>query len=335
MNQKHIQEIDFLDSPYKIIELRKLILYRQTSIADNTSWRFVPDDYTFANSSDPLNEQFPETVVVDPLTSEEITGLVAMKTGDVNCTADPSMVRGSGQVSQDRGQYRTLNLIYENKNLKAGETIQLSLTAEAFNAIVGFQFSLAYDETSLELVDLKGTDALPSLNTKNFVTMDGHIRCSWNVAAGQDLKEEAAIVDLTFKAKADGRLSDLLWMEDADLVAEAYVENYEEIEITNLQLLAREKTTTAVEGAIKLYQNTPNPFTTQTTIRFHLPETTRASVTVYDLNGRVIANVADGQFAKGDHQLTLQADQFQAAGIYFYELKTPTEKTSQKLVLMY
>lgn len=98
---KHIDEIEFLDSPYKIIaadvnnsstvdqqdlaDLGSLIDFTLTSFPNNTSWRFIPSDYIFPNPADPFMTSFPEVSNINNLTND-ITDLdfIAIKVGDVS-----------------------------------------------------------------------------------------------------------------------------------------------------------------------------------------------------------------------------------------------------------
>ncbi|MDX1911524.1 MAG: hypothetical protein SFV22_08575 [Saprospiraceae bacterium] len=76
---------------FDIVLLRKMILGVDTAFANNTSWRFVPANYTFSNPLNPFTAPFPETLAVqvlsDPMTGLDFTGI---KTGDVNNSASPN-----------------------------------------------------------------------------------------------------------------------------------------------------------------------------------------------------------------------------------------------------
>lgn len=102
--QKHILDVQPLESPYKIIaadinasnivstfdllKLRKLILGVDPELETNTSWRFVLQDYVFGNVEFPLQESFPEIKVIQQLDGDMQVDFVGMKVGDVNDTAN-------------------------------------------------------------------------------------------------------------------------------------------------------------------------------------------------------------------------------------------------------
>lgn len=101
---KHILAIDPLDSPYKriaadvnrsgsittldLIQMRRLILNIYTEFPDNTSWRFIDQDYVFPQPENPWVEFFPELININDLIGEELNaGFIGIKIGDVNGSA--------------------------------------------------------------------------------------------------------------------------------------------------------------------------------------------------------------------------------------------------------
>ena len=65
-----------------------------------------------------------------------------------------------------------------------------------------------------------------------------------------------------------------------------------------------------------LMQNYPNPFNPSTQIDFDVPFAGQVSLVVYDIVGREIAVLANGQLEPGHHSATWNAAQ-QASGVYF------------------
>ena len=72
-------------------------------------------------------------------------------------------------------------------------------------------------------------------------------------------------------------------------------------------------------GSVALEQNYPNPFNPTTTITFHLPERRTVLLALYDMLGREIARLAEGEYAAGTHRVVLDASAL-AAGTYVYRL---------------
>jgi len=85
-------------------------------------------------------------------------------------------------------------------------------------------------------------------------------------------------------------------------------------------------------GQVEL-RSSPNPFTTQTTIRFDLPQAGRVRLTVHDVTGREVARLLDGWVDAGHHFATLRADHL-PSGVYWYHLDTGKSRSEIRGVLM-
>lgn len=78
-------------------------------------------------------------------------------------------------------------------------------------------------------------------------------------------------------------------------------------------------------------QNYPNPFKGKTTINYHLGEETPVTITVYDLFGRVIAELINTKQPAGEYNVTFNAPRT-AHAIYLAEVKTSKMKLRLKMV---
>jgi YVTN family beta-propeller protein len=81
-----------------------------------------------------------------------------------------------------------------------------------------------------------------------------------------------------------------------------------------------------------LEQNYPNPFNPATTIRFALPDASHARLNVFDVLGRHVATLADGQLSAGYHEVGFDAGSL-PSGIYVYLLQTDFGQVSRTLIL--
>ncbi|MEL6134206.1 MAG: tail fiber domain-containing protein [Bacteroidota bacterium] len=84
-------------------------------------------------------------------------------------------------------------------------------------------------------------------------------------------------------------------------------------------------------GEAELFQNTPNPFTEQTTIRYNLPQTFEsATLFVYDMNGRQV-NRFNNLTRKGS--LTIEGSTLDA-GMYIYSLIVDGKEIATKRMIL-
>ena len=193
--RKHILQIDLLDSPYQLIAgdannsgsistldmvlVRKLILNINTNFPNNTSWRFVDADYEFPNPSNPFSQPFPEFHNVNDLDADNMNiNFIGIKIGDVNGSANPNYLLGA----DDRSFDGTLHFDIQDRGLKAGETYRVDFRTNDFLNIFGYQFTLDFDETALELIEIIPGE-LENLSIENFglaMLDQGIITSSWD-----------------------------------------------------------------------------------------------------------------------------------------------------------
>jgi minor extracellular serine protease Vpr len=85
--------------------------------------------------------------------------------------------------------------------------------------------------------------------------------------------------------------------------------------------------------AYELSQNWPNPFNAGTTFAFVMAATGHATVTVYDLLGRVVATLVDDELVVGPHQLQWKPSGI-ASGVYFYRLRAGDASVVKKMMYL-
>jgi hypothetical protein len=88
-----------------------------------------------------------------------------------------------------------------------------------------------------------------------------------------------------------------------------------------------------------LFQNYPNPFNPSTTISFSIPNKAFVKLTIYDVQGKEIAVLADSEYLTGSYDLIFNGNGL-ASGVYFYKLETSQRRASggfteiKKMVLL-
>lgn len=92
-------------------------------------------------------------------------------------------------------------------------------------------------------------------------------------------------------------------------------------------------TRTASPYEFKLFQNSPNPFNPETTIRFAVNEPCRVELKIYDVMGREVQTLVDSQYAIGLHQVSFEAGSL-SSGIYFYRIQMKDYHEVKKMVLL-
>lgn len=77
----------------------------------------------------------------------------------------------------------------------------------------------------------------------------------------------------------------------------------------------------------------PNPFSTVTTVQYHLPESGHVSVTVHDILGREVARPVDGVQSLGMNEVLIEGSTL-ASGVYFVRVATAGESIVRQITLV-
>jgi subtilisin-like proprotein convertase family protein len=342
---QHILGVNQLDSPYKIIaadasndgqvttfdivELRKLILHIVDELPNNTSWRFVEEAYQFPNPANPFMPAFPEVININDLAQDELfNDFVGVKVGDVSGDVVPNnFVSGD-----DRNVSGDLIFKVDEQELTAGETYTVDFMAEDFNNMLGYQFTLEVANEAAEFVSVED-GKLPQLGEGNFGLVqaeNGLITTSWN-DNNVSMLDGDVLFSVTIRAKKNTRLSEVLKVNSRLARAEAYTASAELLDVA--LRFNGEEGSTVVGGEFALYQNQPNPFKSETTIGFYLPEATSATLKVYDVAGKVL-QIIEGDYSRGYNTINLDRSELDAAGMLYYQLDTEKESAVKKMLII-
>jgi len=99
---------------------------------------------------------------------------------------------------------------------------------------------------------------------------------------------------------------------------------------------------TGIEGRIPtelvLFGNYPNPAGPTTSIYFSIPEPAAASVSVYDVAGRLVKTISSDEMPAGRHEISWdgrnRSGERVSSGVYFYRLDVAGESKTSKLLVI-
>lgn len=107
----------------------------------------------------------------------------------------------------------------------------------------------------------------------------------------------------------------------------------------NPQYFSTETAAGELPQGFQLAGNYPNPFNPKTEIRFSLPEAASVTLTVFDLQGRQVAELAGGaRFAAGENSISwdgkTDAGERAPSGLYLYRVSAGSFSETRKMTLL-
>jgi len=339
MIQRHILQIEKLNSPYKLIaadvnndkkitasdltELRKLILGITNSFPNNKSWRFIDKAYTFQDIQNAQTESFPEVYFIENMGTDMEANFMSVKVGDVN----GNVVANANDNNTESRASSVMELTAENQILTAGQTINVPVVLAQDADVSGFQFTVNYDTELFSLEAVNGGITGMTDNNFGFTRLaSGIVTVSYNRENSLGLKAGDVVFTLSLKAKDQGKLSEGFWIDSAVTKAEAYTSDYDVIKVEF-------NVNNRVDQAAVLYQNTPNPFKANTSIGFDLPEVMDATVTIFDVTGKTL-KVISQSFNKGFNSIELNKNELGSVGVLYYKLEAGDFTATRKMVVI-
>jgi photosystem II stability/assembly factor-like uncharacterized protein len=128
-------------------------------------------------------------------------------------------------------------------------------------------------------------------------------------------------------------VQNLQFVDESTLMVQTGRAGYYRIDISDtVTTSVEEKSPVQQPGSFTLYQNYPNPFNPETVIRFALPEAGFVKGVVYDILGREVKTLLNGEMNSGNHEVKFDAMGF-ASGIYVFRLEAGKYSSAIKMVV--
>ncbi len=126
------------------------------------------------------------------------------------------------------------------------------------------------------------------------------------------------------------QVSDSFMFEKTGVAADG-VDNWD---ASDFVIASDENVTATLPTAYAMNKAYPNPFNPSTSIMIALPETSELTVSVFNVMGQQVAQLANGQFSAGQHNFSFEASNL-ASGLYFIQAQVPGQLNAiQKVTLM-
>ncbi len=86
------------------------------------------------------------------------------------------------------------------------------------------------------------------------------------------------------------------------------------------------------DKGFNLHQNFPNPTNGSTEIHFELPEKSKITINLYDISGRLVETLANGNYPHGLNQITFNTSNLKP-GTYFYRFSSEKHTATKKMII--
>ena len=103
--------------------------------------------------------------------------------------------------------------------------------------------------------------------------------------------------------------------------------------LTPQSVTSTEETPATVVTKYTLMQNYPNPFNPVTNISFTLPEKANVKLIVYNILGKEIATLINGNLSAGEHTVSFDASNL-SSGVYFYRIQAGNFTSTRKMTYL-
>ena len=83
----------------------------------------------------------------------------------------------------------------------------------------------------------------------------------------------------------------------------------------------------------KLINNYPNPFNSESIIRFNIKQNSKVRLKIHNLSGREVASLINEKLSPGSYEIKWNATAY-SSGVYFYTLQTDTYFETRRMLLV-
>ncbi len=304
-----------------IIQLRRVILGMDTQLPAGREWLFLPTDVAMELPEVyPLIESY--SLVPAEVGSQIALDFIGVRIGDLdgNATVDPNKsaeyeYEGRAQLETDITQIELLDgylrmPIFSSTNLAvhgAQLSIQLPHTNEV--KLVSGEWKIAEQDYSLD----KSQQLLRFIYTEQEVS---------------EVSKEKPLFYIQMAQRGDD------WLDQISSIVLTQGEMPSQWVAADMTLLkVNQNIKLRDSGELVLYQNEPNPFQEETTIRFYMPQAGKANLTLFDVNGRTLYDQT-AEYSAGIQSVRLLADEIGQRGVIYYRLTAHDDVITKKLISM-
>ncbi|MDA9935111.1 T9SS type A sorting domain-containing protein [Candidatus Marinimicrobia bacterium] len=129
-----------------------------------------------------------------------------------------------------------------------------------------------------------------------------------------------------------------MWLDSGSLGKNLLKVNWSGLSSLSINGENHKNNKNTIPSSFSVYQNYPNPFNPITSLRYDLPKDGLVSITIYDMNGRIVKTLTNSSQRAGHKSVQWNATndlaQSVSAGLYIYRIQVGAFSETKKMVLV-
>ena len=227
----------------------------------------------------------------------------------------------------------TMPTVTMNKTLTAiNNEIKVPIYIEDTENITAFYQEITYDNNVLELTSIKWNNDLSDFNVLSN-NKNGRIKIAAAKVSNDAYKSNISC-KLIFRVKENVKSDQTQILLDKLHINETV--KLEKAGSSNIMLNVTDIKDIKIEQNNILPQNSPNPFSSETTIKVVLPQSENISLNIYNINGQLVKQLFTGYANQGINSFTWNGSTNNnnelSTGTYYYKLETSNDIFINKLL---
>ena len=129
-----------------------------------------------------------------------------------------------------------------------------------------------------------------------------------------------------------------MWLDSGSLGKNLLKVNWSGLSSLSINGENHKNNKNTIPSSFSVYQNYPNPFNPITSLRYDLPKDGLVSITIYDMNGRIVKTLTNSSQRAGYKSVQWNATndlaQSVSAGLYIYRIQVGEFSETKKMVFV-
>jgi len=224
-----------------------------------------------------------------------------------------------------------------DQEAELGDTVTTEIKVKDFSEILSVQFSLNWDSTALRLLSVQDFGLVNLSENQHFFSPNGSaLVFAWfdESVLGVALPDSSVLFSVSYKVVTPEDDASIVFSDEPTFIEVGSVSSGI-LEVTTFPGIVKvDNTTTSTtnlsDHTFIIDQNFPNPFKEATFVSIQFGRPVEATLLVFDTTGKILLQ-EKGNFPGGNYVWKIDRSDLEAAGIYYYQVRTAEGAVTRKL----